>query len=283
MKKKVFVLGSQGMAGHIIAKYLHLEGYKVAKIARECYSPYKVDFYIDVADKLKELDNIIYNFKPDYIINCIGILLPDAEKDVPNTIYINSYFPHWLEKITKETNSKIIHLSTDCIFDGKKGNYLENDLPTERHIYGKSKALGELNNSKDLTIRTSIIGEELKEGGSGLFEWFMKQKGTVKGYTNAMWNGVTTLELAKFISRTIFYNPDLSGIYHLCGEIISKFSLLNQIATVYKKDIKIIPDDKNKIIKNLVNTRVKETDFEPLSYLNQLKEQKKFNEKHFPI
>ncbi len=234
--KKILVLGATGMAGHMLSKYFKTlpEKYKLYEICRKD----KLDddsILLDVRD-LNLLNTTIDVIKPDIVINSIGILNKNAEDSPSNTIFINSYFPRYLEERFK--NVKLIHLSTDCVFSGETGNYNEASLTDGKDIYAKTKILGEINNNKDLTIRTSIIGPELKADGTGLFHWFMKQTGTVSGYSKVMWSGVTTLELAKSIHLMIENN--LTGLYNLTSkESINKYELLKIINTVFHKNILI--------------------------------------------
>ena len=282
MKKyKILICGSSGMAGHIIYDHLKsINQYDILHTARTSNDFTTIPIDIEYDMDLNKLEEIIIDCKPNFIINCIGLLINLCDKMPDKAIYINSYFPHWLEQITKNTESKVIHLSTDCVNSGNKGNYNENDIPDGIGFYARSKALGEIINDKDLTIRMSIIGKELKDNGSGLFEWFMKQKGEICGYSYNMWNGLTTLLLAQNIGKIIKENPKLSGLYHLAPNYkISKFNLLQLIKQIWNEtDITIkskrVPNDKT-----LVNNRKK--DFKPymlpnyesmlLEYYNYLK------------
>jgi dTDP-4-dehydrorhamnose reductase len=171
---------------------------------------------------------------------------------------VNSLLPHQLAKLIERQKGKLIHISTDCVFSGKKGDYTENDIPDGTSVYAQSKRLGEIISDNHLTIRTSIIGPELKEDGIGLFLWFMKQVGEIKGYKKVLWNGVTTLELAKATEAMIMSN--VTGLYHLGSEEkISKYSLLKLIQQTFEKtDVEIIPDDAFRLDRTIKNTR---TDF----------------------
>ena len=256
----ILVLGGNGMAGWMIGNYLSKK-YSVSSTTRE-------DFDVE-----KSLDLPI-GF--DYIINCIGLLLNDAKTNPAKTMYINSYFPKYLEKFYKNTKTKIIHISTDCVFNGLHGNYCEADIPDEIGVYGVSKALGEINNNKDLTLRVSIIGPEIREQTkrSGLLNWILTTKDTdLNGWTNAYWNGITTLELAKCIDQYL-KNPIISGIYHPTNETITKYTLLKKINEIYGLE-KTIHETKNEktVNKILVNTK---GFFEVSTYDKQLKELKPF-------
>lgn len=251
--KKVLVIGINGMAGHVIYKFLNKnKNHTVYGIARNI-KPSNIIFNLDVLDT-NELNKIINDGQFDYIINCIGILNQNAESNPSKAIWFNSYFPHFLEEITKGSESKVIHISTDCVFNGKEGNYTETAHKNGEGFYAQSKALGEIDNSKDLTIRTSIIGPELNTNGIGLFNWFMHQAGEINGYTNAIWSGVTTLELAKAINH-IISNP-IYGIVHLTnGEPLSKYDLLNLFKEVWdKKHIKIKPYEGKVVNKSLIKS-----------------------------
>lgn len=252
----ILLYGSEGMAGHMIHSYLSKK-YDVYAVSRKD---------IDIEnDKL-----ISGNF--DYVINCIGVLYPDSTKNESRTVYINSYFPHLLSKMYK----KVIHISTDCVFNGKKGNYLETDFPDETNIYGRSKALGELDNDKDLTLRVSIIGPEIKDPSkrSGLLNWITTNKDeTLNGWTNALWNGITTLELAKCIDQYL-QNPTITGIYHPVNESIDKYNLLCKINSVYNLNKTIVPIEGPKTVnKVLVDTK---NFFKVSNYDIQLKELKNY-------
>ena len=258
MKKvKVMLLGSAGMAGHVLKYELQkisdiIELVDVAR-SSELIRP-KIE--MDVTDFMN-LEKIINEGDFDFLINCVGVLNDFAENNSDQAILVNAYLPHFLERITKKSSTRIIQLSTDCVFSGAKGGYNEADLKDSVGFYGQSKALGELDNDKDLTIRTSIIGPDLSKKGLGLFNWFINQKGIIYGYTKTYWSGVTTLQLAKSVIEIILYKEKLTGIFHLTNnEKISKYSLLIIIQQVFKKDrIKIAQSKIHKVDKSLVNTR----------------------------
>ncbi len=274
--KKVMIIGSRGMAGHTIYRYLDsLKKYELSDIARSKLT-WKT-LCLDVVKNIDYLKRVITNLEPDIIINCVGILVKASEENYLNALAINQHFPHRLAKFIKNMKTKIIHLSTDCIFDGKKGNYSEIDKPNETNNYGRTKRFGEIKDNKNLTLRLSIIGDELKEG-TGLFSWFMRQEGEITGYARAIWNGITCLELAKQIDRII--DIDLIGIYHLAPDFnISKFHLLRKIARIFNKEIVIKGDYRFKQDKTLINNRKKEYDPKILDYETQLIEMKEWIER----
>lgn len=251
--KRVLILGGNGMAGHLITK--HLEETKKYKVKNICH---KIIFNRNsiICDVL-ELDrfkNILQDIKPDIIINAIGILNDKSDDNIVHTFYINTILPKWLENHYRNSSCKIIQLSTDCVFDGKKGLYKDIDDKTDESIYGLSKNFGEIVNDKDLTIRMSIIGPELTDG-KGLFDWFMRQKDGVKGYANVYWSGITTLELAKIIDKAI--NENISGLYNVAPDNkISKYDLLQLIKKVFKKsNIEILKDESKHSDKSLIPTK----------------------------
>lgn len=270
---KILVLGSNGMAGHMVVKYLRSKSYDIATLARN-----NADYCLDIENfgDLNQFFNSESSKKFDFIINCIGLLIGDANKDPARASYINSFFPHHLEKTYQSSTTKIVHLSTDCVFDGSKGNYIESDIHTEMNYYGKSKSLGEIKNDKDVTFRTSIIGPELKTNGTGLLQWILNNSDKeLNGWENAWWNGLTTLQLAKCI-EIYLKNPIITGVYNLVDNNvnINKYDLLCKVNEIYQLG-KVInktngPKTVNKI---LVDTR-QLIDFEIPDYDTQLRELK---------
>ncbi|WP_316844679.1 SDR family oxidoreductase [Pedobacter psychrodurus] len=251
--KKVLIIGSKGMAGHVI--YNHFKentDFTVVDIARGS-DGHLPTHQIDVTN-LASLTDVLKKEMPDYVINCIGILNRDAEDNPEKSILLNSYFPHFLAKNGKALNFRLIHISTDCVFDGKKGGYTEDSFKDGKGFYAETKALGEVTYANNLTIRTSIIGPELKENGIGLFHWFMNQQGKIKGYTNAYWTGITTVELAKVIVAAI--SEGITGLHHVVNnEKISKYNLVNLFKEIFDKtDIEVEPYDDYRVDKSLIKT-----------------------------
>lgn len=255
IKKKVLVLGSTGMLGHVLYNTLKKQvNYETVDLVfRNKLNENSI--ICDVTDKDK-LANIINTVNPDVIVNCIGVLIKGSALSPANAIYINSYLPHYLASFAKKISAKFIHVSTDCVFSGSKGGYLESDFRDADDVYGRSKALGELLGNDTLTIRTSIIGPEIKEEGEGLLHWFLKQEGTINGYTQAFWGGVTTFELSKAILAAI--SQDISGLIHLTnGNAISKFEMLQLLKKEFNKEsLKINPLDNKKVDKSLKSERL---------------------------
>jgi dTDP-4-dehydrorhamnose reductase len=249
-KKKILLFGSRGMAGHVLYDYLKTtNNYEVTDVAYRTKLT-EDTLIVDVNNK-EEVRKIIIKSRPECIINGVGVLIKGSKEHPDNAIYINACFPHLLKKYADEVGAKLIHISTDCVFSGKKGDYTEDDFADADDIYGRSKALGEIINDKDLTIRTSIIGPELKQEGEGLFHWFMNQTGEINGYTRAIWGGVTTLELAKAIHVAI--QQERTGLIHLSnGQGISKYKLLCLLKEIWgRQDIRISPCDTNETNKSI--------------------------------
>lgn len=253
--KTIVVLGAQGMAGHVMAEHLtQSPDYKVLGVARTAGR--FVSQALDVLN-FNNLEKYLHDVAPDVVVNCIGVLVSRANNYVANAILINSYLPQFLSELGSKLDYKLVHISTDCVFSGKAGQYHENSFRDGDDNYARTKALGEVVNERDLTIRTSIIGPELKDGGTGLMDWFLKQVEEVNGYTQAYWSGVTTLELAKATCE--FIDQKVTGLYQLCPQQkISKFDLLQLMAKIWNRQIRISPLDCYVIDKSLVCTR---TDF----------------------
>ncbi len=200
------------------------------------------------------LADLIKEYTPSVIINCAGITKHLKEcKNNAKAIQINSLLPHEIVNICRNLNTKIIQISTDCIFSGSKGNYKEQDIPDSIDIYGKSKYLGEISDKPHLTIRTSTIGHEINTK-HGLLEWFLVQNKCM-GYKNAIFSGITTLELAKVIYKILRYYENLNGIYHISSEPIDKYSLLKMISVTYKHNVELAPNLDFRIDRSLNSTR----------------------------
>lgn len=270
--KRILVLGVKGMAGHLLYEYFEKAGFAVYGVARNI-RPSDHIFDLDVSNTSK-LTEILMEYNFDIVVNCIGILNKDAEENPEKAIWFNSYFPHFLVGITKTSNTKIIHVSTDCVFSGMKGGYTENDHKDGIGYYAQSKALGEIDNQKDLTIRTSIIGPELNSSGIGLFHWFMTRNESeqIRGFTNAFWSGITTLELAKVIIEAI--NQQISGLIQIARkDKIDKYSLLKLFNRIYRANkLSIIGNDAYKVDKSLISIR-QDFDYQLPTYEEMLIEQ----------
>jgi len=259
---KIYIVGITGMLGSRLFKnFLKLKKYNVRGSLRNYPNSFKkyskfIDSNCDVND-LNLIKRKLKNFNPDIVINCVGVIKQKINKDkFENKIfYLNSVFPHELYKITNLINSKLIHFSTDCVFDGKKGKYSESDKTNSLDIYGLSKTLGEINYPQALTLRTSIIGHEITNK-LGLLEWFLSQKKKCYGFSRCFFSGYTTNEIFNILIR-ILNKKNLNGIYHLSSSRISKYHLLKLISKIYNKRIKIIRDEKLKIDRSLNSSRIK--------------------------
>jgi dTDP-4-dehydrorhamnose reductase len=241
------------MLGHQVVNYfLKFDDYDVIDIAFRSKLREKT-IISDVTNKTT-FEKVVTELKPDFIVNCIGILI-HGSNNVENAIYLNAYLPHQLKKISKNIGAKLIHISTDCVFSGDKGGYIESDVKDGKGVYSQTKRLGEIEDGANLTLRTSIIGPELKDNGEGLFHWFMSQQGDITGFTRAIWSGVTTLELVKAIKWSI--ESDITGLYHVTNNSsINKYELLKLFQKYVKKDIDIKPVDGKNADKSFTDTRL---------------------------
>lgn len=258
------------MAGHMVSLYLREHHHDVIGFARS-QSKF-IETIIGDAKSLELLHDIICNGNFDVIINCIGMLNQFAENNHEEAVFLNSYLPHYLAQITENTSTQIIHLSTDCVFSGRRGSYTENDFTDGTSFYDRSKALGELIDSKNVTLRTSIIGPDIKKQGIGLLNWFMQQNGQIKGYKNAIWTGQTTLQLAKTIEQATMQK--VNGLYNIVPKNkISKCDLL-MLCNIYlrKNPIKIVIDESFKIDKSLIRTNYCGFSYEVPDYEIQIQE-----------
>ena len=202
--------------------------------------------------------NLLRELRPNIVVNCIGVVKQRAmSEDQTRMVNVNGLFPHHLASAVAEWNGRVVHFSTDCVFSGLKGNYNENDLPDAVDLYGRSKLIGEPHGSHVLTLRTSMIGPELAHKTS-LFEWFLHETQggrAVKGYRRAIFSGLTTLRLAQITAQLIRDFPELSGLFHVAGEAISKYDLLCKLREAYDLDVQIIPDDEVVIDRSLDSSR----------------------------
>ncbi len=190
------------------------------------------------------LTKVFADIHPTVVINCVGLIkqLPEAKNPL-SALLLNSVLPHRLAALCRVAQARLIHISTDCVFSGSKGNYGEESVPDANDLYGRSKLLGEVEYSHTITLRTSIIGPELGGGRHGLVSWFLGEQNAVKGYRRAIFSGLPTVELAHIIRDYVLPREELSGLYHVASTPINKYDLLSLIAKTYGKEINIIPDD----------------------------------------
>lgn len=260
---KILILGATGMLGSMLMRFLTQETeHEVYGTARSPTAAarlpenlkYRIIHGID-ATKIDDLAAALEKARPEIVINCIGVIkqLPEA-KDPLVTIPINAILPHRLARFCSLINARLIHFSTDCVFAGTKGSYTEDDLSDASDLYGTSKFLGEVKGPNSLTLRTSIIGHEL-QSAHALIDWFLSQDGPVKGYRQAIYTGLPTVEVATVIKDYVLPNPKLSGLYQIASAKISKYDLLQLVAKQYNKTISINPDDTVAIDRSLDGSR----------------------------
>ena len=243
---KILILGAYGMLGHklFLTFSKRFDTFATCRSFHKKWSHIlpKDRLFADVhADNFDSVIRAVQSVAPDVVINCIGIVKQlDAAKDPIIAITINALFPHHLALICKNAGARLIHFSTDCVFNGVKGNYTEDNPSDANDLYGRTKFLGELNFPHCVTLRTSIIGHELN-GRLGLIDWFLSQEGKVRGFTRAIYTGFPTVEIARIIAEYVIPNEDLSGLYQVSSSPISKYELLRLVADQYNKLIEIEP------------------------------------------
>ena len=273
---RFLVLGATGMAGHVIALYLKERGHEVVGTFRcKSKTTQYLDFYgidtieLDVTDGAR-LSSIISTSGSDVIVNCIGLLNTECDKRPDLAIYLNTYLPHRVARIASSSRTRVIQISTDCVFAGNTGPYTELSIPDGRSQYDRTKALGELNDDSNLTLRQSIVGPDPDQNGIGLLNWFMKQTGVVKGWTGAIWTGLTTLELAKAIEACALSGS--TGLINMVpdGDGISKYSLLCLFNECLRSHpLEIVEEKGIQLDKTLIRTNV-DSSFIPASYPEQI-------------
>lgn len=247
---KIIVLGATGMLGHKLIQILSKNFEVLGTVRKATQFPFKKYLNCDFSlieninvENINTVESLISDINPDVIVNCIGIVKQHpAALDPLQSITINSLFPHQLAKICHSNTSRLIHISTDCVFSGQKGNYSEMDNSDAEDLYGRTKFLGEVDYPGCLTIRTSMIGREI-QSSHGLIEWFLSQENNmVYGYKNAIFSGLTTITLSEIISKIVSSHPNLSGIQQVASIPISKYDLLNLVKKKFETKHKIEPD-----------------------------------------
>ena len=260
---RVLVIGANGMIGSAVLRILSEQsdlnvfgtirnGNSKRFFSEKVASKLIVD--ID-AEKLDLLVGLIDRVRPDVIINCAGLTKHKLDADDPLlALPINALMPHRVSRFCNLAGARFIHVSTDCVFSGKKGAYVEDDIPDALDIYGKSKILGEVSYPNAITLRTSTIGHEL-ESRYGLLDWFLSQGQSCRGYKRAIFSGLPTVVFAQLIRDVVIPQSDLSGLYHIAATPINKFDLLTLIAKEYDKKIQITPNDEFVIDRSLDATK----------------------------
>ena len=270
-RTKVLVLGAGGMLGNAVLRLCAASpGFEAIGTTRSSAAH---KFPASVAGLLRSnvdvespdaLTTVLAEVRPDVVINCVGVVKQLAASDDPLVaLPINALLPHRLARLSALVGARVVHVSTDCVFSGRQGNYSESDLPDAVDLYGRSKFLGEVDYPNAITLRTSIIGHELGTR-HGLIEWFLAQEAAVKGFTRAVFSGLPTVELARVIRDHVIPRPKMRGLYHVSAAPISKYELLRMVATVYGKQIDIAPSDDTVIDRSLDSSRFRaETGYEP--------------------
>lgn len=267
---RFLVLGCSGMAGHTISIYLRERGHRVAGLSRRGVPFLGEQVVGDVRDEAL-LAETLSEGDFDVVVNCVGVLNQYAERDPEGAAYLNGELPHVLTRLTEGSRTRVFHMSTDCVFAGNTGPYAEDSVPDGETVYDRTKAAGELRDEKNLTFRCSIVGPDTDPDGIGLLNWFMAQEGPVRGYENAIWTGLTTLELAKAMERAA--GERVSGLVNMVPpESISKCDLLRLFnESLRGGSVEIVPDGSVRLDKTLVRTNFDST-FRPKGYAEQVAE-----------
>lgn len=279
---RVLVLGASGMLGHKLVQRFRRD-YETAGTIRDAAPDAALlgalgaglPLYCGVSgEDLATIARAVGDFRPDVIVNAVGIIkqLKDAKAAIPS-IRINSLLPHELAALAGRHEARLVHFSTDCVFSGKDGNYIEEDAADARDLYGRSKLLGEVDGGGALTIRSSIVGRELR-GHLSLIDWFLSQRGgRIKGYRRALYSGLTTNAMADLVAWLLAEHADLSGLWHVSSEPISKYDLLGIVNDVYGLGIAIEPDDSFFCDRRLDSSRFRQrTGWQPPSWADMIRD-----------
>ncbi len=263
---KILVLGAGGMLGNAMFRVLsrradwRVNGTLRAGEALRFFPPELSRRLLTGVD-VQQPDGLLGAFsetRPEVVINCVGMIKQRAGAEDPlHAIPLNALLPHRLARWCSLLGARLVHISTDCVFSGKKGGYRETDFPDAEDLYGRSKCLGEVTQAHTVTLRTSLIGHALK-GAHGLVDWFLAQTDRCGGYTRAVFSGLPTVELARVVRDVVIPRNGLSGVYHVAAAPISKYDLLREVARVYGKRIDIVPDDRLVIDRSLNAARFRE-------------------------
>lgn len=278
---RVLIMGGSGMIGHQLWRHLsgrNEETYATIRKRRCDYTHHGLLDSSHVVESVdarcfKELEKVLTDLRPDVVLNCIGVTKRrEKEHETIDSIVLNALLPHQLALWGVSRNVKLVNFSTDCVFDGARGSYCEDDPINAADLYGKTKALGEVAADNILTIRSSFIGPELQDG-TELFEWFVSQRGAVKGFRGAIYTGLTTLELGHIVERLINEYPECSGLYHVSSEPISKYELLKLIRKKLQLNIEVLPDDTFQCNRSLNSERFRrEFNYSPPSWEDMIDE-----------
>jgi dTDP-4-dehydrorhamnose reductase len=248
---RILILGGDGMLGHQLLRHLEPR-HEVTVTLRRPLNAYREHGLFRAGNSIAEVDArdwptveaALDTVDPEAVVNCIGIVKQrDEAKSAIPSIEVNALFPHRLLAACGAAGRRLVHVSTDCVFSGREGGYSEDDVPDPVDLYGRSKLLGEVASPPGLTLRTSIIGRELARK-TGLVEWFLAQTGTIRGFRRAIYSGVTTREMARIVERVLADHSELSGVWHIASQPISKYDLLLLLAHLLDRhELEIVPDD----------------------------------------
>jgi dTDP-4-dehydrorhamnose reductase len=277
---KILILGGDGMLGHRLLQHFRPSA-EVRVTLRQDASAYSAYGLFDSSNAYYGIDarapgrieEVIEAFEPGVVVNAVGIVKQrDTAKESIPSIEVNALLPHRLALMCSAASARLMHISTDCVFSGSRGNYREDDFADAADLYGRTKFLGEVHEPHCLTLRTSIIGPEISRKAS-LVEWFLAQRSTVRGFTKAIFSGLTTAELSRVIERMVVHHPDASGLYHVSSEPINKYDLLVAIREALGLDIEIVPDASFEIDRSLDSTRFRsEFNYAPPSWAEMIDE-----------
>lgn len=275
---RFLVLGASGMAGHAVSIYLKERGHSVVGFSRRGVSFLEEQVVGDARDGAL-LAEAIGEGGFDVVVNCVGVLNQDAERDPEGAACLNGELPHVLARICEGARARVFHMSTDCVFAGNAGPYAEGSVPDGRTVYDRTKAAGELDDGRNLTFRCSVVGPDMRPAGIGLLNWFMQQPGPVRGWTRAMWTGLTTLELAKAMECAALEGS--SGLVNMVPpESISKYDLLRLFDRELRDGkVEIVPDGNVQLDKTLVRTNYG-CSFRPGGYAEQVAEMAEWMRAH---
>lgn len=285
-KQRLLVLGASGMLGNAVLRVFAADpAYEVFGSVRsagvipalQAKAP-AARFVAGVdVESLDSLTRLFGQVRPALVVNCIGIVKQLAEADDPLTaIPINALLPHRLARLAQVAGARLIHVSTDCVFSGARGGYVETDPSDAYDLYGRSKLMGEVDYDNAVTLRTSIIGHELASA-HGLVGWFLSQTGPVRGFTKAVFSGLPTVELARVMKDVVVPHPELRGTWHVSADAIDKYSLLKLVAAEYGRDNAISPDDKLVIDRSLDSSRFRAaTGYAPPSWPDLVRQMRAF-------
>ena len=280
---RILILGVNGMIGHVLFNYLssnsNYKTYGTVRLNNESENLFKNKNNVFTISMKKDAEfiRLIDKISPNLIINCLGIVKQNlSDHNYLSTIYINSLLPHRIAKICSKFFIRLINFSTDCVFSGVRGNYTEDDIPDPIDFYGRTKLVGEVNYGNVLTIRTSFIGHQINSK-YGLLEWFLTQKDNCKGFVNAIYSGLPTIEIAKILNDHIIFNKKLIGLYQISGNAINKYELLSLINKIYGLKLNIEKEHKFKIDRTLNSKKFRDaTGYKPPNWESLIKKMYKY-------